>query len=67
MPREKSGLFDQSKYVQQFMKEKVIVKKVSFNKEFDMDLLIWLSGKKFSTYVKQLIREDVNRFKAMTE
>lgn len=59
MPRKKTGKFDQSKYVQQFMKEKVIVKKVPFNKENDADLLAWIEGKPFSTYVKQLIRNDM--------
>lgn len=59
MPREKSGLFDQNKYIQQFMKDKITVKKVIFNKEKDADLLAWLAGKKFSTYVKDLIRKDM--------
>ena len=59
MPRKKSGLFDQSKYVQQFMKDKVTVKKVSFNREKDADLIEWLKDKTFSAYVKQLIRRDI--------
>lgn len=61
MPRKKSGTFDQSKYVQQFMKEKVTVKKVSFNKEKDVDLLAWLDDKQFSPYVKDLIRKDMDK------
>ena len=59
MPRKKSGTFDQSKYIQQFMKEKITVKKVTFNKETDSDLLAWLADKRFSTYIKDLIREDM--------
>ena len=59
MPRKKSGTFDQSKYIQQFMKDKVTVKKVSFNKESEADMLEWLADKKFSTYVKELIRLDM--------
>ena len=59
MPRKKSGTFDQSKYIQQFMKEKVTVKKVTFNKETDAEMLAWLADKKFSTYVKDLIRSDM--------
>lgn len=59
MPRKKSGTFDQSKYIQQFMKEKVTVKRVTFNKGTDADLLGWLADKKFSTYVKELIRKDM--------
>lgn len=60
MPRTKSGTFNQSKYIQQFMKEKVTVKKATFNKEADADLLAWLADKRFSTYVKELIREDMH-------
>ena len=59
MPRKKSGEFDQSKYIQQFMKENVTVKRVTFNKVTDADLLAWLKDRKFSTYVKDLIREDM--------
>ena len=59
MPRTKSGTFDQSKYIQQFMREKITVKKVTFNKETDADLLDWLKDRKFSTYVKDLIRKDM--------
>ena len=61
MPRKKSGLFDQNKYIQQFMKEKETTKRVVFNNETDADLLAWLDGKTFSTYVKELIRQDMNR------
>ena len=56
MPRKKSGLFDQNKYVQQYIRDKVTVKKVGFNRETDADLLEWLSDKKFSTFVKDLLR-----------
>ena len=63
MPRKKSGTFDQNKYVQQFMKDKVTVKKVTFNKETDADLLAWLDGRKFSTYIKDLIRRDMKGVK----
>ena len=59
MPRKKSGTFDQSKYIQQYMKDKITVKKVTFNREKDADLLFWLDGKTFSTYVKDLIRKDM--------
>ena len=61
MPRKKTGDFDQSKYIQQYMKDNVIVKKVSFNKANDADLQEWVNGKTFSTYVKDLIREDIRK------
>lgn len=59
MPRKKSGLFDQNKYIQQYMKEKETTKRVVFNNETDADLLEWLADKTFSTYVKELIRLDM--------
>ena len=59
MPRKKSGTFDQSKYIQRFMREKVMVKRVTFNREKDSDLLAWIAGKRFSTYIKDLIRKDM--------
>ena len=61
MPKQKSGLFDQSKYIQQYMKDNVTVKKVSFNREYDADLLEWVKDKTFSTYIKDLIREDMQK------
>ena len=62
MPKKKSGTFDQSKYIQRYMREKVTVKKVLFNNEYDSDLLSWLSSQgSFSTYVKRLIREDMQK------
>ena len=61
MARKKSGMFDQSKYIQQYMKENVTVKKVSFNKgrRADAEMLKFLDGKPFSTYVKDLIWRDM--------
>ena len=58
MPKKQ---FDQNKYIQQFMKEKEVHKRVVFNKEADADLLEWLAGKRFSPYVKDLIREDMEK------
>lgn len=60
MPRKKSGLFDQTKYVQQYIKDNITVKKVSFNNERDADMLAWVADKTFSSYVKKLIRDDMN-------
>ena len=60
MGRKKSGTFDQSKYIQRCMKEKETTKRVVFNNETDADLLGWLADKRFSPYVKDLIRADMN-------
>lgn len=59
MPRKASGNFDQSKYIQEYMKENVTVKKVTFNKHTDADLIDWTAERAFSTYVKGLIRKDM--------
>ena len=42
-------------------KETQIKKQVCFNLEYEKDLLDKLKGKKFSTYVKKLIREDMKK------
>ena len=60
MPRKKSGTFDQNKYIQQFVREKETTKRVVFNNSTDADLLAWLADKTFSTYVKELIRDDIS-------
>lgn len=60
---KKDNQFNQSKYIQQFMKDNVTVKKVSFNNANDIELLNWISNKKFSTYVKKLISADMCKCK----
>ena len=42
-------------------KETHIKKQVCFNPEYDKDLLEFLKGKKFSTYIKKLIREEMRK------
>ncbi len=42
-------------------KEAQIKKQVCLNPEYEKDLLEHLKGKKFSTYVKKLIREDMKK------
>lgn len=42
-------------------KEAQIKKQVCFNPEYEKDLLEHLNDKKFSTYVKKLIREDMKK------
>lgn len=61
MPRTKSGTFDQSRYVQQYIKENTTIKKVMFNKKEEAELLAWAEGIPggFSGYVKRLIRDDM--------
>lgn len=44
-----------------YNKEKTILKSIRFTKETESDLLEWLEDKPFSTYVKRLIREDIEK------
>lgn len=37
------------------------VKLVSFSEKKDAELFAWVQDKKFSTYVKKLIREDIKK------
>lgn len=65
MPRKPSGLFDQAEYVKRYHREKVIGKKVTFNRNNpdDMVLLQWLESQPegMVSYMKRLIREDMDR------
>ena len=40
---------------------KPVKRQVHFNPEYEKDLINHTKGKKFSTYVKQLIREDMKK------
>ncbi len=55
--------FDQSAYVQQYMRENVTVKKVTFSrkKPEDVEILRWLDENKinFSGLVKEIIKEKM--------
>lgn len=65
MPRKKSGLFDQSKYVQQYMKDNIKQVKVSLNKNKpdDMQMIAWIAQQQegASGYIKRLIRQDMGK------
>ncbi len=58
-----AGEFDQNAYVQQYMRDNVIVKKVTFSrkKPEDMEMLRWLEVNKvnFSGLVKKIIKEKM--------
>ena len=64
MPRKKSGLFDQSKYIQQYIHDNVKHIKVSLNKNKpeDMQIIAWIAQQPegASGYIKRLIREDIS-------
>lgn len=42
-----------------YKKAALVQKKIDLNKNTDQDIIQWIEGKKFSTYVKQLIRDDI--------
>ena len=63
MPRKPSGLFDQSKYIQQYIHDNIKHIKVSLNKNKpeDMQMIAWIAQQEegASGYIKRLIREDM--------
>lgn len=62
-----TGEFDKSAYDQTYAKEHVVMKRVPFNRERDAALLSALDAQQepFATYVKRLIREDMERRKVL--
>lgn len=50
----------QKKASKKYDKENSVVKTVKFNKKTDKDILDHIEDKKFVTYVKELIRKDIN-------
>ncbi|MEY8543555.1 hypothetical protein [Dubosiella newyorkensis] len=47
-----------------YKKANLIQKKIDLNKNTDQDIIHWLEDKTFSTYVKQLIRDDIAKHEA---
>lgn len=47
-----------------YKKENVVQKKIELNKKSDADILSWIEGKSFSSYIKQLIRDDITKHEA---
>lgn len=47
-----------------YKKANLIQKKIDLNKNTDQDIIQWLEDKTFSTYVKQLIRDDIAKHEA---
>ncbi len=58
----KKGTFDQSQYIQQFMREKYYRLQVLLNKETDADIIERLEEQENkSHYIKALIRQDSHK------
>ncbi len=57
---DKKQTFDQSKYIQRYMKETYLRVQILLNKETDADVIEHLKKQKsMSRYVKELIRKDM--------
>lgn len=50
-----------NKSQQQIQQRKTVIKPVRFNYNTGQDLLNWLADKPFATYVKSLIRQDMEK------
>ncbi len=64
MPRARTGAFDKSKYDQQYNKDHLTKKLISFNmdKPDDMEILKFAEGQgNFTAYIKELIRADMKK------
>lgn len=63
MPNKTTDAFDARAYMNQYVKEKIIYKRVNFTrgKEEDEELLAWLDAQPegIAPYIKRLIRADM--------
>lgn len=58
--------FNKSKYDQDYMRKNITRKLLAFNKlnPDDMEILAWINSQQNATaYIKQLVREDMDRQK----
>ena len=72
MTKQKSGTFDQRKYVREYLQENIIYRKINFNAKKPEDMVIkeWLDAQKeegISNYLKRLIRADMEAHGVKTE
>lgn len=65
MPKKKSGLFDQDKYIKEYIRQNRTSKSLTFNRrnEDDMKLLQWIESRaeSFNQYIKRLVRKDMEQ------
>ena len=68
MPNKTTPAFDPRAYMNQYVKEKIIYKRVNFTrgKEEDEELLAWIDAQPEGTapYIRRLIREDMESQKS---
>ena len=65
MPRQKSGNFDQKQYVNDYIKTKIVYRRMNFNnsKPEDMQMVEWIDAQPegVSNYLKRLVLEDMSK------
>ena len=66
MPRKPSGNFNQKDYINQYVQDNVVYKRVNFSRgnPDDMAMVAWLDahkGEGISNYLKRLIAEDMKK------
>lgn len=67
MPRQKSGKFDQKGYMNQYITEHIIYRRINFKAgdEKDQAMIAWIdshkNGEGISNYIKRLISEDMKK------
>ena len=65
MPRNQSGEFDQKQYVNEYIKAKIVYRRMNFNKgkPDDMEMVEWLDSQPegVSNYLKRLVADDMRR------
>lgn len=65
MPRKSSGNFDQKQYVNDYIKAKIIYRRMNFNngKPEDMNMVEWIDShpEGVSNYLKRLAAEDMGK------
>jgi len=68
MPRQKSGNFDQKQYVNDYIKTKIVYRRMNFNnsKPEDMQMVEWIDAQPegVSNYLKRLVLDDMSMNKS---
>lgn len=65
MPRKPSGEFNQKQYVNEYIKAKIVYRRMNFNngKPDDMTMLAWIDSQPegVSNYLKRLVLQDMQK------
>lgn len=65
MPRKPTGSFDQKQYVKDYIKAKIVYRRMNFNngKPEDLEMVEWIDSQPegVSNYLKRLVAEDMEK------